>query len=94
MRNPLLCHGHAGEFQRGRGADLHCSTECAGQHKVAREMFEKALTDAGFNQVKEVPNLWEQNGVHISIEQVMREGMDETLARHRAAVRDRAQAGL
>jgi hypothetical protein len=82
-----LCHGHAGPFTHTHGADLHCSSECAGQHRAAQQIFEKALTDAGFNQVKEIPNLWERDGVRISIEQVMREGMDETLARHRSASR-------
>ena len=86
MAGRLFCHGHGGQFAHRRGADLHCSNECAGQHRAAQQLFERALSDAGFHQSQDVPNLWELDGVHISIEQVMREGMDQTLARHRAAV--------
>ena len=89
MPRPLQCHGHGGDFVHRRGADLHCSHECAEQHRAAQLIFEQVLRDTGFSQVKEVPNLWQREGVHLSIEEVMREGIDPTLARHRAAVEAR-----
>lgn len=49
-------------------------------------MFQKSLEAVGFTQVSDVPNLWVKDAVHISLEQVMREGLDETLARHREVV--------
>jgi hypothetical protein len=90
-RRGLHCHGHGASFPHRAGADLHCSEECAGQHRAAESLFVKALQNAGFHQSEAVPNLWERDGVQISIEQVMREGMDETLARHRAAVAARGR---
>lgn len=86
MPKVLQCHGDGGLFPHRHGADLHCSEECAGQHRVAQTLFEQSLSHAGFHQVKEIPNLWERDGVHISIEKVMREGLDQTLAEHRAAL--------
>lgn len=80
------CHGCGASFQNRKGADLHCSKECEGQHQAAQSMFQKSLEAAGFTQVADVPNLWVKNEVHISLEQVMREGLDETLARHREVV--------
>jgi hypothetical protein len=80
------CHGCGAHFQNRKGADLHCSDECAGQHQAAQTMFQESLTKAGFVQVANVPNLWVKDAVHISMEQVMREGLDETLARHREVV--------
>lgn len=52
-------------------------------------MFEATLADTGFIQVKEIPNLWVKDGVHVSIDEVMREGLHPTLARHQQAVRER-----
>jgi len=89
MGQKLLCHGHAGHFSHRHGADIHCSKECEEQHHAVQQFLEKALRDTGFNQRKDVPNLWERDGVHISIEEVMREGLDPTLARHREAVNAR-----
>lgn len=94
MARQLLCHGCGGLFFHRHGAGLHCLDQCEAQHVAVKKETEQALRKAGFNQSVDICNLWELDGVHISIEQVMREGMDETLARHRAAVRDRAQAGL
>jgi hypothetical protein len=65
---------------------LHCSEECASQHRADQAVSEEALRNAGFHQVESIPNLWELDGVHISIEKVMREGLDQTLAEHREAV--------
>lgn len=89
MAQPLHCHGHAGQFRHQHGADLHCSHECREQYRAAQLMFEEALRQAGFSQVKDVPNLWLKDGVHLSIDEVIREGMDQTLAKHRAAVEAR-----
>lgn len=33
-------------------------------------------------RVPGILNLWEKGGVHISIDQVMREGLEETIQRH------------
>ena len=89
MPQPILCHGHGGTVPHRVGADLHCSKECEEQHRAAQQLMEQALRDTGFNQSQEVPNLWERQGVHISIEEVLREGLDSTLARHREAVQER-----
>jgi hypothetical protein len=82
----MLCHGHGGKVSHRRGADLYCSKECAEQHRAAQSIFEQVLRDTGFSQMKDVPNLWERDGVHLSIDEVLREGLDSTLARHREAV--------
>jgi hypothetical protein len=94
MASQFLCHGCGGLFSHRHGAGLHCCNQCESQHVAVKEQTEEVLKQAGFHQNADVCNLWELNGVHISIEQVMREGMDETLARHRAAVTERVQAGL
>lgn len=88
-RQSLHCHGHAGLFPHRHGAGIHCSPECEAQHRADQLAAEAELQKAGFTQSKEIPNLWELNGVHISIEEVLREGMDKTLALHRAAVAER-----
>lgn len=89
MPQPILCHGHGGKVPHRRGADLHCSKECEAQHRAAQQLFEAALQDTGFSQVKETPNLWLKDGVHVSIEQVMREGFRQTLDQHRESVEAR-----
>lgn len=89
MPQPILCHGHGGKVHHRHGADLHCSPECAAQHRAAQQIFEQVLKDTGFRQVSDVPNLWQREGVHLSIEEVMREGLDSALARHRQAVEER-----
>jgi len=45
-------------------------------HKEKVAGREVALSAKGFTQVSEVPNLWAKDGVHISIDQVMREGLE------------------
>ena len=89
MAQPLLCHGHAGSFPHRRGVGLHCSKECEARHLTDKQIVEEQLKHAGFTQVKEVPNLWERDGVHLSIEEAMREGLDSTLARHQDVVASR-----
>ena len=73
MPQPLRCHGHGGDFAHRRGADLNCSKECEAQLRAAQSIFEKVLEDTGFSRVQEVPNIWKREGVHLSIEEVMRE---------------------
>ena len=88
-RQALLCHGCGGSFPHRHGAGLFCSQECEEQHRAAQEIMEEALRAAGFNQSADVCNLWERDGVHISIEKVMREGLHQALAQHQRAVDER-----
>jgi hypothetical protein len=83
------CHGCARAFHHRSGADLHCSKECEERHRADQQAMESALKNAGFHQLKEIPNLWERDGVHLSIEQVMRNGFDQSLAEHRRAIKER-----
>lgn len=89
MPQPLHCHACGRLFPHRRGADLYCSPKCEAQDKAAHGLMQIALHDAGFSQVKEVPNLWLKDGVHISTDEVLREGLAPTLAKHQAVVNDR-----
>jgi hypothetical protein len=89
-RAKVFCHGCEKATISHQGGDVFCSDECRKQHAAAKLMFEAVLKDTGFVQSKDVPNLWARDGVHISIEEVMRSGIKETLARHQASCEARS----
>ncbi len=82
-RARLICH-HCGRPHDNRlGGDITCSPECRERFAKAQKAAAEKLTAAGFVQNAEIPNLWAKNGVHISIEQVIREGFEKTVAAHK-----------
>lgn len=85
----MLCHHCRRRKASPHGGDVTCSPACRRGLAKARQEAEGKLSQLGFMQVAHVLNLWEKGGVHISLDQVIREGIDTTLARHteaRAAV--------
>lgn len=86
-RAKLSCHSCGRLHRSDHGGDLHCSAECRDQAAKDRAAVEQELIAAGFTRHAEIPNLWEKAGVHISMDQVIREGFEETLAQHAAAIR-------
>lgn len=90
MRRVLLCVGCRETFPHAPGADLFCGDDCRKEHKAALAEVEGDLLSKGFSRDKATPNLFHRDGVAVSIEQVMHEGMESVLAKH-----DRAkQQGL
>lgn len=85
QRAKLVCH-HCGRLASSdTGGDLTCSADCRGRYATARNSAEQGLSAAGFVKHADVSNLWAKDGVHISIDQVIREGFEQTIARHKAA---------
>jgi hypothetical protein len=90
VRRVLLCAGCGDKFPHAHGADRFCDDDCREDHKAALAEAERAILSNGFSRDEATPNLFHKDGVAISIEQVMDEGMDNVLAAH-----DRArQQGL
>lgn len=83
---PPVCHHCGKPVPRAHGGDLTCGKECRQRYAKARERTGQQLQAAGFIEHAELPGLWAKDGVHISIDQVIREGLKETLARHAAVV--------
>lgn len=79
---PVRCHHCGGRKPSQHGGDLPCSQECRDGLTAAKAAAEKHLDICGFVRVPGILNLWEKGGVHISIDQVMREGLEETIQRH------------
>lgn len=90
MAQPFNCRGGDHRFSHRHGADLHCGPECAAQYAAEHQELEARLAREGFTQHKEAPNLWVKDDVHISIEQVMHEGLDSALAGHSATTANRS----
>jgi len=89
MHKPLVCH-HCGlpAVERRHGGDLTCSPDCQENFHKARAAAEDALRASGFTQHVDVPNLWGKDGVHLSIDQVIREGFEPSLALHGETVQE------
>ena len=82
MAKPVRCL-HCGRPKVSKlGGDLTCSPDCRKAFEARRVSAEAALRDNGFTQYPEIPNLWAKDGVHLSIDQVIREGIEKALARH------------
>lgn len=82
-----MCVGCGENFPHVPGADLYCSGDCRKEHEAALAEAAKVLLSEGFSRVKATPNLFHRDGVAISIEQVMDEGIESTLAAHDRARR-------
>ncbi|HLW79301.1 MAG TPA: hypothetical protein VKU44_06845 [Terriglobia bacterium] len=89
LNHKFHCHGCGGQFQHRPGADLFCSAACREKHEARQDDAEGQLRTAGFRRYLSTPNLWEKGGVVISIEQVLREGLDHALNRHAQALEQR-----
>lgn len=86
MPRPVLCHFCHLRKVSVHGGDLHCSVACRKNAAAVKQEAEVKLASNGFTRHERVLNLWEKNGAHISIDQVIREGLAPTLGRHAAAV--------
>jgi hypothetical protein len=67
------------------GADLHCGEDCVKERAKAVAEAVEALCEAGFEQHPEAPNMWLKDFVAITIEQVLNDGIETTLAAHTIA---------
>jgi hypothetical protein len=85
MPAELKCHSCGRPHVSQLGGDLHCSPAC--QQAAADQVADvcKQMEACGFYP-GEVANLWEKGGIHISLEQVMREGLEATLQKHADAL--------
>ncbi len=92
VQQDLHCPGCRARFTHQYGADLFCSKECEAGHQVKLDEARAQLATAGFEQHAETPNIFTKGGVAITIDQVIHEGIEETLARHAAAL-DEALSG-
>jgi hypothetical protein len=82
MAKPVRCL-HCGRSKVSKlGGDLTCSPDCRKAWAARRTAAEAALRSNGFTQYPEISNLWAKDGVHLSIDQVIREGIETALARH------------
>ncbi len=80
------CHGCRQPFRHRPGADLYCSPKC--EKKFTRERIRnvKVLIARGFLQVKGTANVFRKDGVAVTLEQVRKLGLKETIALHRSVV--------
>ena len=85
-KSKLLCHHCRRLFTTQHGGDLTCSPDCRAAFAQRREEAILSLRNSGFQPVAGFLNLWEKGGVHISLEQVIREGLVTTIERHAEAV--------
>lgn len=89
MAKALRCH-HCGRLHVSNlGGDLYCSPACRDEFAKRYAESEAALMTCGFQPVAGILNLWEKGGVHISLDQVIREGLHQTIGRHADALADR-----
>jgi hypothetical protein len=82
----LACRTCGRSFLHKPGAGLHCTTKCEENYADAIADAKQCLEAAGFVVSPAAPNLYVKNGVAVTIEQVIHEGLEETLAAHDAAV--------
>lgn len=82
----LLCHGTGRLFPHREGADLFENREAAMAHAFRFEGVQTNLASLGFKQVED-SNAWEKDGVRITVQQVLQEGIDNVLQKHAEAVR-------
>lgn len=80
------CHSCGAIKAIAPGADLHCDQQCREDYATAVEQAAIALTAEGFSRDTAIPNLFVKGGVAVSLEQVIREGLESTLAAHNTAV--------
>lgn len=85
MRKPLCCQNCGCDHDRKPGAGLHCKPECKAAYEAAQRDAVANLESLGFVQ-SDIPNMFRKDGFAVTIEQVINEGIDKTLARHEAAV--------
>lgn len=86
MPRNFLCHGCGIQFPYSVGAGLFHSADCEAQFNANKETLRNSLIAAGFTQDPDASNLWTQNGVAVSLEQVVKEGFAATLAVQSAVV--------
>lgn len=86
----LACRscGAVGSIQSG--ADLICGPECAADYATAGTEAVAALTQEGFSRDTTTPNLFWKDGVAVSLEQVVHEGFEKSVAAHQRSVAARA----
>lgn len=82
----LRCHQCGNLYVSKLGGDLTCTPECATANVASRKDAIEKLEICGFVQSTGILNLWEKGGVHISLDQVMREGIGITIERHSNAL--------
>lgn len=89
-KKPLGCHHCGKPFRRAPGAGRFCGDTCEKAHAAAMDQHRKSLTDAGFLQHSETPNLWLKDGVAISEEQVKNIGFEKAMRKHQSAAAEHA----
>lgn len=65
---------------------LYCTPKCQQEFSDKRHMAKLALLAAGFVQDGDARNTFSKNDVFVSIEQVMKHGLTETIAYHSAII--------
>ncbi len=85
MAGDLYCHGCGARFRRYAGADLHCRPECGEKHAAKIDEIKKTLASSGFEVHPEAENVYMQEGIALTVEQVLHEGIDRVMERHRQA---------
>jgi len=88
MNHQFRCHGCGRKFPHSPGSDLHCSDECRDKGEQVRRDAAFSLEKLGFAQSEHAPNLYEKDGVAISVEQFMKE-QGIALEKHAKAVAQR-----
>lgn len=66
--------------------DLFCSPKCRKENAAAKVEVEHTLALQGFEPVKGILNLWVKDGVHLTTDQVMHEGLAISTEKHAEAV--------
>lgn len=80
------CHGCGSGFPHKPGADLFCSEKCRKRQEKKVQQTAATLAAKGFKRSSKAPNVFTKDGVSITLEQVLTNGLKETIAAH-AAVR-------
>lgn len=80
------CGKHDTETVMQQNGGRFCSDGCAIAYQSDIEKAATSLAANGFERSPETPNLYTKDGVSLTVEEVMNEGLGSSLARHTAIV--------
>lgn len=77
-----FCFGMTTEATARQFAGRFCSKACVDGHGSAHESARKHLKESGFEQHPEAPNVWMKNGVALTEQEIVHDGIELCLDRH------------
>ena len=88
MPKPKQCHFCHKSVEHSDLIDgLFCSTTCRDAHAAQDEAIRQLLIDDGFTQHPTIQNVYVKDGVAVTTDEVLANGIDNALAAHTRALR-------